>query len=409
MKIPSLPRIWALVAILILPLLQDLHAADVTDDLETFRKKVAAEESKQSPDSRGEGRQISMQLKVLQNLIARADYDRAQQMLETLGNYGLSPQFQDEWMPLSEAIGKELDKRKDESLRKWNAEVDELMKEAKKGCLEAKTSADLDALLLRCAALQMRREQQNTVAGERTTRKLAGAATTLSAFADYLDFRDAGNIKNANEALRRLLSSDSNLPVLTAADIEGRLLTDDPAGLSVDAALAKIFDGVKSPDDLAAALEKMKKYSISPATPQLASLSYEQPRLQSAMLAWKAAKDGDVNSALAALNRIPSSGGSESGRSYYAPISAQILTYILQQNVQKWTKLSFNSGETPASYLKRILEELQARGDYVSMIEVLRFSEQMARAFPSGSISGDRAALEAFVAAQRFENAGDNI
>ncbi len=74
-----------------------------------------------------------------------------------------------------------------------------MVAEAKKTRLEAaKTSADLDSVLLKCAPLQMQREQENTSAGQRTYRKL-GTAETLEAWANYLDYRGG----NGNESTKR--------------------------------------------------------------------------------------------------------------------------------------------------------------------------------------------------------------
>jgi hypothetical protein len=383
-------------------------ASEVTDNLETLRKKLAAKEAERTQQSPG-GSPTSQQIKMIQGLIARADYDKAQQLLGNVSNYGLPPEFQEEWMQVVDALGKDLEKLQAESMEKWRSEVDLLVADSKKGCLDAKNSADLDPLLIRCAALQMRREQQNNILGERTYRKLTGTASTLSSWANYLDFRDAGNIRRANETLRSLMTNESIFPVLTVQEIDARFLVDGAETLNSRSALAKVFEGVKSADDLPAALERLKVYSSSPMNPELSALRNEQKRMEAVQQAWEMVKKGDDSTALKTLDRMNSFGGMEEAQSYYEPLKRQIFRKALQSKAQAWSKLSQNSDEDAPAFLDRILDELQGRQDYAAIIEVMKFSEQINRTGQAGTSAQDRTALENFLAAQRFENAGDDL
>lgn len=407
MKLPNFPAKSAILFVLMLGSLPIARASgDVNGDLEALRKKIAAKEAEKPRQSMG-GRQLSLQIKQLQALIARADYERAQQMLGNLAEYGLDPELQEEWAQVFELLGKELQKLQVASMEKWRGEVDQLVADAKKGCMEATSSADLDSLLVRCAALQMRREQQNNVLGERTTRKLMGAASTLSAWANYLDCRDSGNIKRANEALRGLRTNDSNYPVLSVKEIECRFITDDAESLNVRSALGKVFEGMKSPEDLPAALERLKTLSANPMNPELGNLRSEQNRILLIQQAWEAAKKGDDETASRSLERMASSGGFDDAQAYYEPLKRQVLGLVLQRKAEKWTKLPRNEDEGTPAYLGRILDELQGKEDYATMIEVMRFSDQISRPGQTGNFASDRGSMERFLAAQRFENSGD--
>jgi hypothetical protein len=406
MRLPRLRRAGLIAAISILPLLQGVCAADVMDDLEALRKKVAAEESKQPADQSQRGAQLSTQFKLLENLIVRGDYDRARQMLGNFGAYGLSPEFADEWMQIADSLGKELEKKKAESLEKWRTEVDRLANDTSKGCLEAKTSDDLTPLLMRCSVLQMASQPGNTVLNERISRKLSGIANTLSSWATYLDFHTAGDARRANEILRNLLTNSSGFPVLSVAEIESRfsLVSDDTMDMST--ALVKIFDGINTPDDLPVAQRRLKSFASNPLNPELGNLRNESQRMDLYIAAWKAAQTGDVTAAFAALNRT--GGGSEEATRFYGPLKAQIEARLLRDKTVAWTRLTQNTGEETGAYLGRILDELTAKGDYATMLEVMAFAGQINR-YERPSFTGERHAIEQFLAAQRFEDVGDGL
>ena len=373
-------------------------------EIEVFRKKLAAREAEQPQQNRG-GTSLSVQIKVLQAALARGDYDKVQQMLGNLASYGLPPEYQEEWLQIVEQTSKELEKRRSESMDKWRVEVDQLVADTKKVCIEASTAADLDPLLVRCAALQMRREQQNNVLGERIAKKLTGVVNTLSAWTGYLDAKEAGNSKRANETLRNLRGNESGAPVLTVQEIESKFLQNDISSMDVRGGLAKIFGGVKSPDDLPAALERLKSLVSNPINPELSSLQSERDRLEAHLRAWEAAKAGDVTAALKTLER--NDGGFENAKAYYEPLKMQILDRVMQFHASKWSQLTKTENEAPAAFLQRILDELLAKGDRTALFEALKFADQITPSREGTGYSKERTAIDQFLAAERFEKAGD--
>ncbi len=220
--------IWRSFFILVLSMVFSgaLFAADdASTSLESFRKKIAAQETDQQRQQSG-GISFSSQIKILQATIAREEYDQATSMLDNLGRYGLPSALQEEWPQIVDSLKKEIAVKQAGSLDKWRKEIESLIVDTRKTCLEAKGSADLDSLLVRCAALQMRRSSQNNVLAERTNRKLVGAASTISTWANFLDLRETGNGKRANEVLRSLISGQSDFPILKVEEIQAHLITD---------------------------------------------------------------------------------------------------------------------------------------------------------------------------------------
>lgn len=377
--------------------------------LEVLRKKIAAKEAERAQQPQG-GSQLSGQLKLLQSLIERGDLARASQMLDNnMLAYGLPPELQEEWIRIVEQLRKELENKQAEATEAWRKEIDQLVAETKAACLSAKSSVDLDPLLIRCAALQMCQDRRNTVQSERSGRKLSGAASLLETWADFLDFRDAGNTKRANDILRNLRTNNSNFPILSVQDIDGRFVLNDADSLTVREAFPKIFHGVASPDDLPGALDRLKSLAANPMNPELNSLRTEQRRLEAVMQAWEAVKNGDDASALKALERANNSGGFDDASSYYEPLKSRILSTVMQRKTQSWSKLTLNPGEEPAAFLGRILDELQTKGDYPTMVEVMKFSDQMSRPNGVGAFTAERQAIERFRAGQRLEAAGDPL
>ncbi|MDR3401041.1 MAG: hypothetical protein P4L99_00975 [Chthoniobacter sp.] len=384
-----------------------LRAADVTEDLEGFRKKVDEAEAKANPDPRSRRPQLSLQIRTLENLIKRGDYERAVQALQTFGNYGIPSELEPEWTHLSAQVSEELDKGKAGQLEKWAATVDAIVKETRKTCLEAKVSDDLDALLVRCSAVQMQAERGNNVLIERLDHKMQGVTQTLSAWTSYLDYHNAGDGKKANEALRSLATGNSHYPILTTQEIESRFADVADAQTDIRTIAAKVFMDINSPEDLPKALERVQSYSRSPLNQQANSLGGEVTHITAYIDAWKAVLAGDTATAVAQLNR--SFGGYEDVQRYYNPIKSQIEARLLKEKARSWTKLAQDPGEPTHNYLGRILDELKARDDYATMLEVMTLANQVDRTATPLASTIDRQAIEQFLAGQRFEKLGDGL
>jgi hypothetical protein len=293
----------------------------------------------------------------------------------------------------------------DARLDKWTTDIDTLVKDTRKACLEAKASEDLDPLLLRCSALQMQATRNSDAMSERLNFKLQGLVHTLSGWTAYLDFHNAGDGKHANESLRKLTADSAGFPVLGLKEIEERIVETD-AQIDVQTALEKVFASVKSPDDLPVALERLQGYARNPQSLQLSSLGGETDHVRAYIDAWKAAQSGDTAAAMATLNR--SFGGLEYAQRYYSPLKAQIEAHIVKAKMPAWTKLAQNIDESTQAYLGRVLDDLKARNEWATILEVATFANQVDRSSSTLS-SANRQAIEQFLAGQRFEKIGDGL
>jgi len=378
---------------------------DLASSVEAFRQKVAAKQTAQ-PQAQNLA-QLSMQLKALQGMISREEYEAAGEAVARLEQYAAMLELGDEWTQFSEALGKSLKQRDEQALGKWRGEVDKLVTDTKKACQEAKDSAELDPLLVRCAALQMRRERGANILTQQTRRKLEGVAAALSNWTNYLDFRDAGNVKRANEVLRNLTNNDSQYPVLTASQINKSFLTDTSSAPNARTAFAQVFAGLKTPEDLPGAIERLQNIAALPDNMELNMLRNEQKRLDNLLQAWEAVKRGDDAAASKILERMQQGGGMEEAQAYYDSLKSQILGRVIQNKAPAWTKLTLNPGEEPAAFFGRVLDELNAKGDYPTMIEVMKYADQINRPPGNGGYTKDRMVLDQFLAGQRFENVGD--
>ncbi len=64
---------------------------------------------------------------------------------------------------------------------------------------------------------------------------------------------------------------------------------------------------------------------------------------------------------------------------HYDSFKEQITDRVLQTQVSKWTQLTKNANEDTDAFLTRILDEIQAKGDYAKLLEVLKFASQANR------------------------------
>jgi hypothetical protein len=371
-----------------------------------FEKKTAALDG--SGAERSPARmQSAPQLKTLAALLSRGDYEKARQLIGSVGVYDLSPELQQEWLEIAAAMNAELDKLKAAALEEWRVKVDALVKEAREACLAAKSSADIDPILVRCAALQMQRLGQENVLGQRAARKLAGVIATLESWMNFLDFRAANNGKAANDILRTLAANQTQFPVVTIPEIQAHFTADEAGKLTMQQALAHVYAGVKTPDELPAAIDRLGAVMKDPMNPELQSLNSELTRLETLRSAWDAAKKGADDAASRALAVVQTYGMAPEMQVRFEQLRNQVARRALESSLKAASGLELQPDEDLAVYARRVLDRFQEKGDYAAMLTAMKSADALAAPGRPDSFAQDRLTIENFLSAQRFEAIGD--
>jgi len=386
-------------------------AGDINQQIEEYGKKVDAEILK-NPQIPGNVHTRRM-LQEIRRSLRQGNYDNALQIL-TQASYDLSPDQQADWQRFANELTASIEKEqanREESIQK---DANALIADTRKACLEAKSSADLDSLFIRCAAMQGERNAQSNALNQRVADKITGCATTLDAWAKYLDLRDAGDARRANDTLKRLANNNSGFPVLKIDEIDARYMPVPSEEMNPSLVFFTLAAGVKTPEELPALKQKTLDYMAIPKNqPATEFLEMEIKRIDGLLKVQDLIAKKDYPNAFKAILRWNSSGRSET-MNFYDPIREQLQEVTFAKVMSQWTKLQKAEDEIDMAFIDRVLAELSAKGEYAQVLEVLNVSEMLQRMRPdnysgTGNPSGEKAAIEKFLAAQRFEEAGDYL
>ncbi len=401
-----LPLRAALACALLFP--AALPAGGILEALGTFQTKLT-NASAATTNSSQPARNLQ-QLKTLEMLIKRGDYEKAQRALQSLGYFEVPPDLQSDWLDLVEAITAELANAEQEAMEQWRADVSELGKTATAACIEATEPGDLDAALVACAALQMNRRGQDNVLGQVVSQRLTGIAQTLEMWSRYLEFRVAENAKAANEVLANLARSQSGYPVLSVSQIEAAYLPEPPVE-SNDAQelVSHALRELDSLEGLSAAISRVEEIGKNPRVRSNSWIAPTKERLSQLQKASEAVSAGQFDAALRLAEWR--GGGLHNVQPVFDSLTAQIVGIAVDGEIQQMTGLAREPNEDTAAFVDRALTEFAAATDYASMIDLMALTESLPRDSSRhlNELREARSAIEQFLAAQRFEKAGDNF
>lgn len=396
------------IGILALPFLSFAEQKDIPTKLEAFGKKIP-DATTTTPE--GAVNQIALrwhqQLMMLKMYLARGNFDQVRNTLRSMSDYGLSAELMSEWLEISTEINKEIDAMEAKSLINWQSDVDRLVVDVRKACLSAAKAEDLDSLLVRCVPLQMRRQQQSNVQGTRINYKLSGCAETLQIWAKYLDYRNAGNAKSANDQLRNLLTAQSQYPVLTQAEIKGALM-EDPSNKPIGEIIIQCFSGINTPGDLTEAIDRLKKVSREGAGPDAGGLKTEINKVEQLRSAWESALKKDQEACLKSLEKISSYGGYPDNQALYDSMKRLVILKLVENKSSIWTKITPLENDDPATYLSRLISEKLAEENFSEAVEIMTFADTVYRQPAAGYVQ-EKSVIEKYMAAKRFESVGDDF
>lgn len=390
-----------------------VRGADPTTQLSDFIEQL--KNSQSGPSGESYRREASAQFKALQVAIKRGNYEQAQQLLQNLGGYGVPSELQDQWGTLADTLAAQIDQLRQQSALQWKTDVDVLAKETREACVTAKVSDDLQPVLIACSALQLRRISQNSVLVERANQRLQGIVQTLQAWSNFLDAQESGNAQQANNALRNLMTGGNGVAVLPRSVIESSFVAEEKPVNDLDDVFRISFANVKTTADLPVAIERLQKFSKNPAiSTQGLSFPREVERLQNLTGADAAIKAGNLEAAAAALDRYRSSGGYAGTNTAMLGILNDLQMEIITRRLTDLTKEKPESGEVPGDFVKRVADQLRAKGQYEelgSLVDIVNATN--ARSYQSSFTvpwsPGDATAIRAFLIARQFEAAGDTL
>lgn len=275
-----------------------------------------------------------LQLKMLEVAIRRNDLDKTKQITGALNSYATMPQLPVKWNDFLAELTVAIDERVSKSGEQWYAEIRALAKVAHDACLTAKHSQDLDPLLMRTAVIQMRRTHSDSVLTQRGMVMMNGITSTVQIWASYLDQRDAGNVKAANEALKRFGHNSSDFPVLSADEIRSKLLLGEEE-TTIQAKVEEILSVLKTLEDLPSAISRCKAVQAKPQsiTGDMSQIGSMLPKFELLLQAANNLKAGKEAEALAMVNDPIFSSGSPNVLSSLKPLINRIVEGAIASKV----------------------------------------------------------------------------
>lgn len=376
------------------------ESEDAAAKIKAFEEKALKAPMQNSSPERT--MRLRAQFQMLRTGIMRNDDESFRMMQQAAQLYDLPPELQEEWLKIVETISNEMEKRREKASEKWREQVDQLVEDARAAVLKAKASDDLDPVLVKAGTLEAPQRNRQNALDERSRYKLEGTLRTLQAWAKYLDFRDAGNVKGANSILDSLMNNSSEFPLLPLAEIRSHR-KPDPVNPSINELTEKIFEGVTSPEDLPKALARvddlLKNSGVT--APHAYQLRSNKEKIERLEARWKLIGTSMSPADFRKLGTVRFT-----TEDPLHALGEQINTLLVMDVLKGSSGVAARADENPQEYMTRILDGLKDKEDYAGMIEVLSTYQRTGQEIPPAWAIG-RTALDRFVAGKRFDEAGD--
>ena len=422
--VPSKLRVLSLMTLLFLsPADVRAESDELADKVGAFAATIAASEASAKPDAKGKkapptkaGRESDikqrqetvgralMQLRLLESAIRRNDLDTTQRITGSLSSHDALPQTPGNWNDFLAEVTAGIEERVKKSDEQWYAEVRELAKATHETCLAANHSADLDAILMRTAVIQMKRMPRQNVLMQRGMTMINGIVSSLQNWARYLDQRDAGNRNAANEILRNFSRSGSEFPVISADEIRSKLLPAE-VETTFKNQIDEILISLKTLEDLPAVIERWKAFQAAPQASKgdLNQVAAMNAKFDLLLRASNELKAGNGADALALASDPSLLSGHPDMFPYLKPLINQIVEGVLAAKISVLIGPQPAFAANPGKATNDALTALKQKGDYQSLLELLKLQQGR----PSRDTNIAIAPVEHFLAARRFESSGD--
>jgi hypothetical protein len=154
--------------------------------------------------------------------------------------------------------------------------------------------------------------------------------------------------------LRKLTGEGSQFPVLTMDDIQAHFMSEKSNRLTMEEAFERIFGGVKSSDDLPAALERMDHLNGLLDPGQLTGIQGEKIKIQHLQSASDALKRGDEEGAIKSFNDLNNTGGLAFATPHYDRIKLAMVRPLCISKIKKYSDLQIGDEEGPEPILRGV-------------------------------------------------------
>ena len=297
------------------------------------------------------------------------------------------------------ALLDELEADKKARLETMTKKVDDVLSHASEVLIKAQKTQELDGILDDLQKLQVPQGGMNGYDPETQalTSRVSAAYQFVAQWQDYLSYLGSGNIQEAQNTLRNLVNSRSPGEALLVprSEILARTValasptkkaaSDASPSAPAQPTETSVLAGIKTLDDMEPTLRSLKSVS---------NQSYDLNQLSQMIAVYADSKNGLPIT----LDWLASNNGANSSPELER-VKSLLLIYLLPRYIGS-NALTPNPGETVNDYLKRSIETVESKQDWVSLQRIIEAETKLAKTqvYPSGT--------QSFLAGLNQETAG---
>lgn len=380
-------------------------------ELETDKKDANSYSSQNIERQVAQLQSLLLQLKKAQIFTKNSSYSEALQVIQRLESQVTSSLTSDMALEGLISLTDELKALQENAHKEWYEQIDEVIEQARSTCLEAETAGDLDPLLLKVAALEMKRPSSSSnVLITRGSEKLRGTVSTLQSWMRYLDQRNAGNSKAANDVLSKLERSTSNFPLLSQDDLSSKWLVVREAEDDTQVAI-EILASIDKPQDLAGAIQK---FEVKSQNPKLSKNEYYKSQVIPMLIKYKsgfdALENGELESAESIVKSFKSYYGRSNLKAYFEILETRLTNDLVALKLERVTGNRIDPDKPIDVQIDAALEKLWEEQKVLEIKELLLLQPKKSNSKVAvGSAYNKSSAIDSYLNGKQFEKANDPV
>ena len=342
---------------------------------------------------------IHQYLRQVQATLARERNREIEQTLDNFGNYqptaGVSKQIE----ALREAL---LDEVRTNTRAKIS-ELENLLASAREKVTRALEAEELDKVIVSLSRNPLANQSDDAGydTNHATIRRLASEIGNTRQFVttwqDYIHASNSGNVSQASQLLRNLASQENTIiprsQILDRIEFERKSAEED---------VAEAIAGIKTLDDMRAAIEKLKGHSANRSSDS----NVTRESLRTLVALEKTYREFLAGLPVNVAVLQPPPGSSEEGADF-TRLRGKTRTINSARSLDLPTEMTANPGEPVDDFLKRALADAAKRGDEAAQRRIHDFTLTFARAGTLNQAELD--ALRSFSAGENQMKAGQYL